>query len=95
MERTQTKEIETISSDKIELEAYAQVLHVGETYQIPIRAIPEGYLMSELCYSSSDDTVAAADSGTVLAKKPGNARIRIQTPDEAFDAFINILVSEG
>ena len=94
-ERTQTKEMETISSDKIELEAYAQVLHVGETYQIPIRAIPEGYLMSELCYSSSDDTVAAADSGTVLAKKPGNARIRIQTPDEAFDAFINILVSEG
>ena len=87
--------METVNSDKIELEVYARILRVGETYQIPIRAIPEGYLLSQLQYSSTDDTIAAVDSGTVSAKKPGNARIRIMTPDEAFDAYINILVSEG
>ncbi len=94
-ERDQTKETEPINSDKIELEAYARVLHVGETYQIPIRSIPEGYRISELRYFSSDNVVATVRAGTVSAEKPGNARITVQTPDEAFDAYINILVSEG
>ena len=94
-QRTPIKETETICSDKIELEAYAQVLHVGQTYRIPVHAIPEGYRISDLQYSSSNTETASVDAGEVSAKKPGNAQIRIQTPDEAFEAYINILVSEG
>ncbi|MBQ6479448.1 MAG: hypothetical protein IJI44_08840 [Erysipelotrichaceae bacterium] len=94
-ERKPIKEMETIHSDKIELEDYARVLHIGQTYKIPIRAIPESYKISDLSYSSTDSTIAEVNVGTVTAKRAGNAQIKIQTSDGSYEAYINILVSDS
>ena len=93
--RVQIKEMETVRSDHIVLDSYAEVLKIDETYQIIVKALPEGYTEEDLLYSSEDASIASVENGVIKALVPGSVRIKVETKDKTHDAYVNILVSTG
>ena len=86
---------EFTKSNRIVLDSYAEVLKKGETYQIIVKALPDGYSTKDLVYSSSDPSIATVSNGLITAIEPGSARIKVQTSDGKHDSLVNILVSTG
>ena len=89
------KEKEVFNVDKIILKKYSKVINIGTTYNIEIKALPSGYKLSDLSYSSKDNSVASCKDGVVYAYKKGVSEIIVYTNDQKYKASINILVSEG
>lgn len=84
----------TINYKKITLQSYAQVISIGENYQINVLGVPEEYEIGDLKYSSEDSNIASVNStGIVSGHNKGSVKIKINTPDEKYDAYVNILVS--
>ncbi len=82
-------------SKRITLNKYAFTVHIGETKQIGITGMPDGYHEDELVFSSSDASVASvSQDGTVSAIAPGSAVIRIATPDDLHEITCNVIVPE-
>ncbi|MBR4461626.1 MAG: hypothetical protein IKS51_03500 [Erysipelotrichaceae bacterium] len=94
-DRVNVKEMDEVSSEKIVLDSYAEVLHKNETYQIIVKALPEGYEISDLLYSSRNDAIAIVNDGLIQAVSPGSVQIRVDTKDGKYSAYVNILVSTG
>ena len=93
--RLPTVSSETISSDRILLEKYAQVISSGESLAIPIKALPQGYERKDLVYESSDPKIADVQNGIINAHQAGSVEIHIATADGQYTASFNVLVSDG
>ena len=91
--RTELKDMEEVRSDKIVLDSYAEVLKQNETYQIIVKALPEGYQTKDLLYRSPNSNIAAVSNGLIKAISPGSVRIEVATADGKYSAYVNILVS--
>ena len=87
--------MEQVTSTRIVLDSYAEVLKENETYSIAVKALPEGYKLSDLIYSSEDAGIATVSAGQIKAIKPGSVKICVSTSDGKYKAYVNILVSTG
>lgn len=85
----------SISSEKIVLSKYSQVVVKGESYEIPIVSIPSSYTYDDLVYYSNESSIASVKNGLVQAHELGATKIEIKTKDDKYKAYINILVSTG
>ena len=83
------------TSNKIVLNSYAEVILVGNKFNIEILALPEGYTSDDIRYSSSDTSVASVSGSVINALKPGNTKINVHTSDNKYNSYINVLVSTG
>lgn len=81
--------------DKISLSRYSIVIVVGNSLEIPIKALPKGYSTNDLEFSCEDNSVATIESGKIVAKTIGSTKINIKTKDNKYSAYINVLVSTG
>ncbi|MBR2577482.1 MAG: hypothetical protein IKE38_00995, partial [Erysipelotrichaceae bacterium] len=79
--KNKDRDIITADTEKIILERYSAVVKAGESYVIPIKALPEGYSEDDLVYKSSDPAVASVGKGTVKGLKTGSSEIMISTFD--------------
>ena len=85
-----------VSSNRIVLDSYAEVLKIGSSYAIVVKALPDGYQKSDLTYTSQDPAIATVTSGgTISAVSPGSVKIIVRSSDGKYDATVNILVSTG
>ena len=79
---------------KIVLSETSLVLEVGERAALTARLIPEGAYPEELVWSSSYEAADVDTSGTVEAKKEGDAVIRVWLKsDESVFALCNVSVT--
>lgn len=90
-----TKNNTIINSDKILLERYSKVIVLNESYNIEIKALPNGYSTSDLIYTSKDNSIVSISNGTVSALAIGACQIVISTSDGKYSTSLNILVSTG
>lgn len=93
--KSSIKTMDTVSSNKIVLDSYAEVLNVNETYTIIVKALPESYTISDLKYLSQNSDIASVDNGVIKANSPGSVKIEIITADGKYKSYVNILVSTG
>lgn len=93
--RVVLNEMETVSSNKISLNSYAEVISINETYQIVINGLPDSYNESDICYSSLDSKIASVKAGLVTGVSAGSVKIKVYTKDNKYNAYVNILVSTG
>lgn len=83
-----------VTSNKITLSSYAEVLSINEIYKINVSGLPQGYSINDLKYTSEKTDIASVDSsGVIKAIKPGSAKIKVYTNDGKYDSYVNILVS--
>lgn len=90
--KTETKELDV---NKIMLEKYSVAINLGQTYEIPIKALPNGYSKADLVITSNDESVASVSGLIVKGNKIGSTKISIETNDHKYSAAINILISTG
>lgn len=83
------------SSNKITLGSYAEVLNIGDIYEITIKSIPDGYNFDNILISSSNDSIVSVSGNKIIANKAGSAKINVHTNDNKYSTLINILVSTG
>lgn len=74
------------------LNKYSIVLKKNATYVIE-PSLPEGYLLSDLRFDVFDPEVLSINKNTIKALKSGNSKIRIYTSDNAYEVYLNVLVS--
>jgi|GEM_PF-1241471 len=86
---------EPYHSEKISLSKYALVIKIGESVELPIRYLPDGYSYNDLVYVSEDSSIASIENNNVIGKKAGATKIRIYTNDEKYEVYCSILVSDG
>jgi len=89
------EEIVINTSNKIVLNTYAEVLLEKETFNIEVLSIPSNYDISDIRYTSSDNSVARVEGTKIIALKCGSAKINVHTSDNKYNSYINILVSTG
>lgn len=87
--------IEITASNKIVLNTYAEVIIVGNSFDIEVLDVPQGYSMSDIRYSSSDNSIASVEQGKIITHTPGSAKINVHTSDNKYNSYINVLVSTG
>ena len=92
---TSNNAIQFVSSRKIVLNTYAEVLTQGQSFDIDIQSLPNGYSINDIRYSSSNESVASINDGKIKANELGNTKIRVYTSDDKYESYINILVSTG
>jgi len=86
-------EMEEVKSTRIVLNSYAEVLKQDETFQIEILGLPEGYKKSDLIYTSDNPDIATVSGGLIRPAASGSTKINVQTRDEKYSAYVNVLVS--
>ncbi len=85
-----------IESSQIRIQTYAISLKEGASKTITIKALPKGYELSDIVFTSSNESVASVnESGKVTALKEGSARISIETRDEKYSVYCSVLVDKG
>lgn len=84
-----------IESSQIRIQTYAISLKEGASKTITIKALPKGYELSDIVFTSSNESVASVnESGKVTALKEGSARISIETRDEKYSVYCSVLVDK-
>ena len=91
-DRIQTNETEVVESDDIRIGSYSLIADPGEKIEIPIKALPAGYQMSDLVFSSDTPSVASVSGTDVTAVKEGAAIIHIRTKDGKYEVSCSVLV---
>ena len=86
---------ETLDVNKILLEKYSVAINQGQSYEIPIKGLPNGYSQSDLLITSGDSSIASISGLSIIANKVGSTKITIETSDHKYQAAINVLVSTG
>lgn len=87
------KALQIKPSNKIVLNTYAEVLMEKENFNIEIISVPEQYDISDIKYTSSDESVAIVENGVIKAIRAGSAKINVHTSDDKYNSYISILVS--
>ena len=90
-----TQNITKADTNKITLKKYSAVVIKGESYEIPIVSLPNGYSEKDLIFTSNNTNVVTCNDKYVTAKDIGSTSIDIKTKDNKYKASINILVSTG
>ena len=83
-----------VVSDQIRIAAYSLIASPGETQNIQVIALPKGYSVSDLHYSSDRPQVASASGPSVKAISEGSAIIHICTKDGKYAVDCTILVRD-
>ena len=86
---------ETLDINKILLEKYSVAINQGQSYEIPIKGLPNGYSQNDLVITSGDSSIASISGLSINAIKVGSTKITIETSDHKYQAAINVLVSTG
>ena len=81
-----------VESDQIRIASYSLIADPGETKQITVKAIPKGYSVSDLRFTTDDPEIATANGPSITAHREGSTIIHIQTSDEKYDISCSILV---
>ena len=86
-----------IPVDGVYLKEYGQqlALGVGETYELTAAALPANATNAELVWSSSNESVASVENGTVTVHGLGLATIYVETADGGYCAYCTVLVEES
>lgn len=93
---TSNSSSDPIESSQIRIQTYAISLKEGASKTITIKALPKGYELSDIIYTSSNDSVANVDDvGKVVALKEGSARISLETRDGKYSVYCSVLVDKG
>ena len=82
--------VESVSLDKNNLD-----LKVGNSDTLVATVLPENATNKNVTWSSSDDTIAKVEDGTVTAIAPGEATITVTTVDGNKTATCDVTVSES
>ena len=85
--------MDEVKSTRIVLNSYAEVLKQNETFRIEIFALPEGYEIKDIIYTSENENIASVSDGLIRPVAPGSTRITVTTKDGKHAAYINVLVS--
>lgn len=84
-----------IESSQIRIQTYAISLKEGASKTITIKALPKGYELSDIIFTSSNESVARVDeTGKVVAIKEGSARISLETSDGKYSVYCSVLVDK-
>lgn len=96
-----TNEDETVSREDIgnndtgviSLTTFAEVLSVGDKYTVGVESLPQGYVFTDLVWSSDNTACATVNSnGVVTAVSSDSAVITVSTSDGKYKASVTILV---
>ena len=85
--------MDEVKSTRIVLNSYAEVLKQNETFRIEIFALPEGYEIKDIIYTSENENIASVSDGLIRPVAPGSTRITVTTKDGKHAAYVNVLVS--
>lgn len=91
--RVTLQQMESVKSNRIVLESYAEVIKRNETYQIKIISLPEGYSENDISYSSLDSSIAKVENDLIKPISPGSTKIKVYTKDNKYNSYVNVLVS--
>ncbi len=84
-----------IESSQIRIQTYAISLKEGASKTITIKALPKGYELNDINFTSSNESVARVDeTGKVVAIKEGSARISLETSDGKYSVYCSVLVDK-
>lgn len=94
---TATCEIEVLPAlikvTGVELNQSDATMNVGDTLQLVATVKPENATNDKVTWSTSDEAVATVDeNGTIVAKKPGTAMIKVTTVEGNFTATCIVTV---
>ena len=82
-------------SDYIAIDSSNMVLNVGDTAQVNLLHIPEGYSEEDIIYFTTDTTIASVDEhGVVTGRKMGAVTLKAQTADGMHSAQTVIVVND-
>ena len=81
-----------VESDQIRIQTYSLIADPGETKEIRITAVPEGYTVQDLVFTSDSPSVASVSGNQVTAHSEGAAIIRISTSDGKYTVSCSVLV---
>ncbi|MBR4455054.1 MAG: hypothetical protein IKS32_02380, partial [Solobacterium sp.] len=81
-----------VESDQIRIQTYSLIADPGETKEIRITALPQGYSAEDLVFTSDSPSVASVSGNRVTAQSEGAAIIRISTADGKYTVSCSILV---
>ena len=82
-------------SEKIRLSSYALILMKGESKEIVLKGLPEGYGIQDLEFLSSDPAAVSVDEhGILYGNESGSAKITVRTADQMHAAYCSVIVAE-
>lgn len=87
-------EFEPIAFDFIRLKETIMILNKGESANILIDSLPEGYEQSNLVYTPENGNVCSVMNGAVFGENAGGTTVKVSTSDGLFSAYITVLVNE-
>lgn len=88
-------EFEELDFGIIRVASIQLVLEQGESMNIGITSVPNGYQASELVYTVSDPSVCSVNGGTVTAAGVGSTTVKISTSDGKYNTYITVTVNGG
>ena len=81
------------NGDLIDIDVYFVNIGIGESYQIKVEELPEGYSLSDIVFISSDSSVASVNgNGVITGLAEGSAEIKAQTKDHKYEVSCNVFV---
>ena len=78
----------------VELNYNEYTLKVGKQITLQERLVPSNATNHNVTWTSSDETIATVENGTVLAKAAGSATIEVKTEDGEYTATCEVTVVE-
>ncbi len=92
---TTTSKSDPIESSQIRIQTYAITLSEGSTKTLMIKALPKGYELNDIEYTSSNTNVAIVnEDGVITGIKEGSARISLETRDGKYSVYCSVLVQK-
>ena len=87
-------DFEMIDFEFIRLQSTLVMMNEGETGNVNISSLPEGYSTSDLVYEVIDGDVCAVGSGTITAKNAGSTIVNVRTTDGIYCTSFVVTVFE-
>ena len=81
-------------SEILDIDIYMLSLGVGDTYEIQVTDIPEGYNVSDLVWESDDTEIVTVKDGKVKAVSVGNAQVKVATSDGKHSISCTVIVGD-
>lgn len=82
-----------VTGDYLLLSDLAININVGETYNLVIENLPEGYIEKDIIWSSGDANIATVAGGTVSAISAGSTVVTAKTSDGKYEASCNVIIA--
>ena len=83
-----------VQTDRLEIDAYAKAMHVGDISTLQILSLPYGYKKDDLSFCAYDtDIVSIDDDGVICALKPGATKVKVSTSDGKYRVYCSVFVA--